>query len=87
MSDTIISQLKEYANVIAEDMLVDNGGEFTEELQASFERAMDFSQLICPACWVKDNQSSTLTTASKSETTDSYRCEKCEFDEELAKGD
>jgi len=87
MSETVVSQLKEYANVITEDMLVDNGGEFTEELQAAFERAMDFSKMICPSCWVKNNQTSRLTATSKSETTESYRCEKCEFDEELAKED
>jgi len=85
MSDTIVSQLKEYATVIADDMLVDNSGEFNDELEAIFERAMDFSKLICPACWVKDGQSSALTINSKSDTTESYNCEKCGFDEELTK--
>lgn len=86
MSATIISQLKEYATVIAEDMVIDKTGyEFTEELQGAFERAMDFSELICPACWVKNSESSTLNTESKSDTTESYKCEKCGFDEELSK--
>lgn len=85
MSETIVSQLKEYANVIVEDMLVENAGEFTEDLQAAFERAMDFSQLICPSCWIKENQTLTLSTLNKSDTTESYCCEKCGFDEELGR--
>lgn len=86
MSEMIISQLKEYATIIAEDMVVDKTGhEFTEELQGAFTRAMDFSKLICPACWVKDNESSALNTESKSDTTESYRCKKCDFEEELEK--
>jgi hypothetical protein len=88
MPESIISQLKEYATVIAEDMVVDKTGhEFTEELQSAFERAMDFSELICPACWVKDSQTSSLSATIKSDSTESYRCEKCGFDEELAKAD
>lgn len=88
MSDSIVSQLKEYATIIADDLIVANGeGEFTQELQAAFERAIDFSEIICPSCWVKDNQSSTLTTTTKSDTTASYSCEKCDFDEELTKQD
>ncbi len=88
MSESIVSQLKEYATVIAEDMVVDKTGhEFTEELQAAFERAMDFSKLICPACWVKNSQTSILSVKSKSDTTESYCCGKCGFDEELAKAD
>jgi transposase-like protein len=88
MTETIISQLKEYAKVIAEDMLMEKtGNEFTEELQAAFERGMNFSKLICPACWVKNNQSSELNTVAKSDSFDSYSCEKCGFDEELAKAD
>jgi len=84
----IISQLKEYATVIAEDMVVDNtGGEFTEELQDAFKRAMDFSKLICPACWVKDSESSTLKIESKSDALESYKCEKCDFNEALTKAD
>lgn len=88
MPESIVGQLKEYATVIVEDMVVDKTGhEFTEELQAAFERAMDFSELICPACWVKDNQTSSLIATSKSDSTESYHCEKCGFDEELAKVD
>ncbi len=86
MSENIESQLKEYAMVTADDMVVDNtGDEFTEDLQAAFERAMDFSKLICPVCWVKQSESSLLNTESKSDTTESYKCEKCGFDEELEK--
>ncbi|MBL1141200.1 MAG: hypothetical protein HND53_04130 [Proteobacteria bacterium] len=86
MLESIVSQLKEYATVIADDMVIDKTGhEFTEEMQGAFERAMDFSELICPACWVKDNQTSSLTTTSKSESTELYHCEKCGFEEELAK--
>lgn len=85
MSEMIVSQLKEYAKVIAEDMIVDKTGhEFTDELQAAYERAMNYSKLICPACWVQDNQTSILNTASKSDSMESYACEKCDFDEELA---
>ncbi len=86
MSETIISQLKEYATVIAEDMLVDKDeNEFTEDLQNAFSRAMDFSQLICPICWVKDNEASSLKATSTSDSLESYACEKCDFEEELAK--
>jgi hypothetical protein len=86
MSETIISQLKEYATVIADDLVVDKTGhEFTEDMQAAFERAMDFSEIVCPACWVKDNLNSSLNVTGKSESTESYSCEKCDFDEELAK--
>jgi predicted RNA-binding Zn-ribbon protein involved in translation (DUF1610 family) len=85
MSEIIINQLKEYATVIAEDMVVEQADDvFTEELQNAFSRAMDFSKLICPACWVKENQSSTLNTTNQSDSTESYSCEKCGFDEELA---
>ena len=88
MSETIVSQLKEYATVIADDLIVANGeGEFTEELQAAFERAIGFSEIICPSCWVKDNQTSTLIVTDKSDTSESYSCESCDFDEELSKGD
>ncbi len=81
-----MSQLKEYAMVTADDMVVDNAGdEFTADLQAAFERAMDFSGVICPVCWVKNNESSPLNRENKSETSESYRCEKCAFDEELEK--
>lgn len=86
MSENIVSQLKEYAMVTADDMAVDNASdEFTEELQAAFERAMDFSKVICPVCWVKNNESSALNTQTKSETTESYCCGKCGFDEEFEK--
>jgi predicted RNA-binding Zn-ribbon protein involved in translation (DUF1610 family) len=86
MSETIISQLKEYATIAADDMAIDKTGhDFTEDLQAAFQRAMDFSQLICPACWVKDNETSSLNISNSSDTTESYRCDKCGFNEELAK--
>ena len=88
MSENIVSQLKEYAMITADDMVVDKTGhEFTEDLQAAFERAMDFSKLICPVCWVKDNESSELSATSKSDTMESYSCGKCGFDEELEKDD
>jgi hypothetical protein len=88
MSETIISQLKEYANVIADDMVVDKTGhEFTEDLQDAFQRAMEFSELICPACWVKEKQTSSLSVTDNSDSTASYSCEKCDFNEELAKDD
>jgi hypothetical protein len=88
MSENIISQLKEYAMITADDMVVDKTGhEFTEDLQAAFERAMDFSKLICPVCWVKNDESSTLIIENKSDTTESYSCEKCDFNEELEKAD
>ena len=84
MSEMIINQLKEYATIIAEDLIVDKtGSEFTQDLQDAFTRAMDFSKLICPACCVKENQSIVLNTESKSNSTESYACEKCDFDEEL----
>jgi transposase-like protein len=86
MSESIISQLKEYATVIADDMVVEKTDhEFTEELQAAYQRAMDFSEVICPACWVKNNETSALGATSNSDTMESYRCEKCGFEEELAK--
>ncbi|MEM6998971.1 MAG: hypothetical protein AAF419_03925 [Pseudomonadota bacterium] len=88
MSETIVSQLKEYATVIADDLIIANGeGEFTEELQAAFERAIEFKEIICPECWVKDNQSIVLTITDISDSTESYCCAKCDFDEELSKGD
>jgi hypothetical protein len=86
MSESIISQLKEYAMITADDMVVDKTGhEFTEELQAAFERAMEFSKIICPVCWVKNNESSELNTAGKSDSAEIYKCEKCDFEEELDK--
>lgn len=85
MSEMIINQLKEYATIIAEDMITDKtDSEFTQDLQDAFTRAINFSKLICPACWVKEKQSSELNAASKSDSTESYSCEKCDFDEELS---
>ena len=74
--------------ITADDMVVEKTDhEFTEELQAAFERVMDFSKLICPVCWVKDSVSSALNTESKSDSNDAYQCETCGFTEELQKDD
>ena len=86
MTEMVINQLKEYAIVTADDMHIDNtGGEFSEEVQSAFQRAMDFSELICPVCWVKDNHVSTLDVSEKSGSTSIYECSKCGFNEELEK--
>ena len=86
MSEAIINQLKEYAIVTADDMHIDEtGGEFTDDVQSAFERAMDFSQLICPVCWVKNNEASSLLVSDKSESTQLYECQQCGFNEELEK--
>ena len=88
MSESIINQLKEYAMIAASDLEMDKtGGEFTEELQGAFQRAMEFSEMICPVCFVKDNQSTTLSVSDKSDSTEAYACGTCGFNEELEKGD
>ena len=86
MTEMVINQLKEYAIVTADDMHIDvTGGEFTEEVQSAYQRAMEFSELICPVCWVKDNKASTLNISGKSDSTALYECSICGFNEELEK--
>ncbi len=86
MSEIIITQLKEYAVITADDMQIDKTGhEFTDDIQLAFQRAMDFAQVICPVCWVKNNESSSLNVSNKSDTIESYECGSCGFNEELEK--
>ena len=86
MTEMVINQLKEYAIVTADDMCIDNtGGEFTDDMQSAFQRAMDFSELICPICWVKNNKALKLNISDKSESTQAYECTVCGFNEELEK--
>lgn len=86
MSEIIINQLKEYAVITADDMHIDKTrGEFTDEIQAAFQRALNFAEIICPICWVKDNASYNLNVFRRSNTTESYKCGECAFNEELEK--
>ena len=72
----------------ANDMEADLAqGEFTDEMQAAFQRAMEYSELCCPLCWVREGQKSELMVLPQSESTESYQCDVCGFDEELEKPD
>lgn len=77
MSD-LINELRQHALMCANEIKRLNP-EKSNEAEKAYGRVRTFSGSICPVCWVRDEQSSTLNIETYAKETNYYRCRLCGF--------
>jgi len=73
-----VEELRQHALMCANDIKKLNP-EKSDEAEKAYGRVKTFSGSNCPACWVKDEKSSSLEIEAYANETNFYRCRVCGF--------
>ena len=77
MSD-LIDELRQHALMCANDIKRLNP-ERADEVEKAYARVETFSGINCPACWVKDERTSSLEIEATANEANIYKCRQCGF--------